>query len=84
MFYFKYDSRWYIIDSTDEFGDYGVGRLVNHSRTHPNVVVKPIVVDGVPRLFFVAKRNIPQGEELLVDYGERDPDVMESNPWLKS
>eukprot|EP00922_Rhytidocystis_sp_ex-Travisia-forbesii_P065404 GHVS01097184.1.p1 GENE.GHVS01097184.1~~GHVS01097184.1.p1 ORF type:complete len:1229 (-),score=171.00 GHVS01097184.1:640-4326(-) len=82
MFYFKYDSRNFAIDSTNEFKPYGVARLINHSRVNPNLIPKPTSIDGRARLFFIAKRTIPAGTELLVDYGERDRQVIENNPWL--
>eukprot|EP00922_Rhytidocystis_sp_ex-Travisia-forbesii_P065401 GHVS01097180.1.p1 GENE.GHVS01097180.1~~GHVS01097180.1.p1 ORF type:complete len:1283 (-),score=205.75 GHVS01097180.1:616-4464(-) len=82
MFYFKYDSRNFAIDSTNEFKPYGVARLINHSRLNPNLIPKPTSIDGRARLFFIAKRTITAGTELLVDYGERDRQVIENNPWL--
>jgi len=60
-----------------------IGRLINHSRNHPNLVTKLFVVDSKPRLGFVAKQDIAAGTELLYDYGERDPRAMSAHPWLK-
>eukprot|EP00922_Rhytidocystis_sp_ex-Travisia-forbesii_P001034 GHVS01001464.1.p1 GENE.GHVS01001464.1~~GHVS01001464.1.p1 ORF type:complete len:1211 (+),score=241.26 GHVS01001464.1:445-4077(+) len=82
MFYFKYDSRNFAIDAMNEFKPYGVARLINHSRLNPNLIPKPTSIDGRARLFFVAKCPITKGTELLVDYGERDRQVIENNPWL--
>lgn len=82
MFYFKVDGKRYCIDATEE--DNSIGRIINHSINNANVKAKSAVVDGTPRLFFIATKDIARGEELLVDYGDRRKDVMEENPWLKS
>eukprot|EP00921_Rhytidocystis_pertsovi_P021784 GHVQ01034815.1.p1 GENE.GHVQ01034815.1~~GHVQ01034815.1.p1 ORF type:complete len:405 (+),score=65.60 GHVQ01034815.1:647-1861(+) len=84
MFYFKHMQKNYCIDSTEELADYGVARLINHSRRRNNLIAKTLVIDEVPRLCFIAKRNMEEGEELLVDYGERDPEVIRKNPWLNA
>ncbi|OII76282.1 SET domain-containing protein [Cryptosporidium andersoni] len=84
MYYFKYNDKNYCIDATDETKDYGPGRLINHSRKRPNLVSKVLNVGLKPRLFFIAKRDIYCGEELLFDYGEYNPEVILSNPWLMS
>ncbi|CBZ50670.1 putative SET domain-containing protein [Neospora caninum Liverpool] len=87
MFYFKNGSRMMAIDATDEKQDFGPARLINHSRRNPNMTPRAITMgdfNSEPRLIFVARRNIEQGEELLVDYGERDPDVIKEHPWLNS
>ncbi|CDJ31562.1 SET domain-containing protein, putative [Eimeria mitis] len=73
------------IDATEERIEFGPARLINHSRKNPNLKPKAEAVDGDAndlRLFFVALRDIHEGEELLVDYGERDPEALKQNPWL--
>ncbi|GBE59760.1 histone lysine methyltransferase SET8 [Babesia ovata] len=82
VFYFRIQTKRYGIDATEEDITFGPARLINHSRRNPNVVPKALEIDGCPRLFFVAKRDIKSGEELLIDYGERDPSVIKENPWL--
>ncbi|CDR95880.1 SET domain containing protein, putative [Babesia bigemina] len=82
VFYFRIHTKRYCIDATEEDITFGPARLINHSRRNPNVVPKALEIDGCPRLFFVAKRDIKSGEELLIDYGERDPSVIKDNPWL--
>ncbi|GFE53674.1 histone lysine methyltransferase SET8 [Babesia ovis] len=82
VFYFKIHAKRYGIDATEEDIKFGPARLINHSRKNPNVIPKAMEIDGCPRLFFVAKRDIKRGEELLIDYGERDPSVIKVNPWL--
>ncbi|KAK1442128.1 SET domain containing protein [Babesia gibsoni] len=82
VFYFKLNNKRYCIDSTEEDIVYGPARLINHSRKNPNIIPKALEIDKCPRLFFVAKRDIKCGEELLIDYGERDPSVIKDNPWL--
>lgn len=82
MFYFKYKDKNYCIDGTFESGR--LGRLLNHSCKHPNLIAKVITVKKQPRLIFVAFRDIGEGEELLFDYGERDEEAIKENPWLLS
>ncbi|EDO06829.1 SET domain family protein [Babesia bovis T2Bo] len=82
VFHFQVNGKKYGIDATEENIKFGPARLINHSRKNPNVVPKAMEINGCPRLFFVAKRNIQSGEELLIDYGERDPRIIKVNPWL--
>ena len=35
-----------------------------------------------PRLCFFANRAISGGEELTIDYGDRDSDSVKQHPWL--
>lgn len=60
-----------------------MGRLVNHSRAKANVLPKPELVNGVPRICLYAKMNIPAGSEILFDYGDRSKASLEGNPFLK-
>ena len=41
------------------------------------------MVDGVPRLALISKRDIFKGEELYFDYGDRSENALENFPWLK-
>eukprot|EP01068_Selenidium_serpulae_P010124 Selendium_serpulae@DN5392_c0_g1_i6.p2 len=78
-------NRKEIIDSTAEDVDYGIAKLINHSRANPNLVAKRVrnMEDKNVKLALVAKRDIKKGEELLVDYGERRPEVLKANKWLE-
>jgi len=69
------------VDATAESGR--LGRLVNHSRWG-NLHPRTVEVKGRPRLVLVAKQHIPQGEELLYDYGDRSRDALKNHPWLAS
>jgi hypothetical protein len=71
------------IDSTAERAEYGIGRLLNHSRTSPNIATETIYFDGIPHLMFIAKKDIFFGEELKFDYGERDNDVLATFTWMR-
>ncbi|UKK00202.2 [Histone H3]-lysine(4) N-trimethyltransferase [Theileria orientalis] len=82
IFFFKHNGVRYGIDATEEDISFGPARLVNHSRKKANIVAKTMLSNNYPRLIFIAKRDIDSGEELLVDYGERDPNVIRENPWL--
>lgn len=61
-----------------------MGRMVNHSKKHPNTTTKVIEVDGMPKLILLALRDIRTNEELVYDYGERRADVIKAMPWLAS
>lgn len=95
MFYFKHENKRYCIDGTEENIEAAINnkdkkyflrsfaRLVNHSKKNSNLIPKVLTVASQPRLFFVAARNIKEGEELLIDYGERDREIIKNNEWLK-
>ena len=68
------------IDATGESGR--LGRLVNHSRIHPNLQTKVVIVEETPRLLLVAKKDIEPGTELLYDYGDRSKESLLCHPWL--
>ena len=68
------------IDATAESGR--VGRLVNHSRLHPNLQTKVVTLKDKPRLILVARRDVEEGEELLYDYGDRSKESLKAHPWL--
>ena len=70
------------MDATRDNGRFG--RLLNHSKTVPNVTTKLLEVAGQPYLCLVAARDIQPGEELEYDYGERSKAAIESHPWLKT
>lgn len=72
----------YSVDATKDNGR--KGRLLNHSKKHPNVMTKVIEVDSHPYLCLVARRDIKVGEELVYDYGERRAEVLTVMPWLAS
>ncbi|CAG0897954.1 unnamed protein product [Cyprideis torosa] len=80
MYYFEDKNVQWCVDATKETSRFG--RLINHSRTRPNIVTKTITLDGLPRLVFFATQDIQVGEELLYDYGDRSKRSMEAHPWL--
>ncbi len=43
------------IDATKE--RLSIARLINHSRTNPNLIPKVIELDGKPRLYFIASKR---------------------------
>ena len=59
----------YSVDATEETGLYG--RLLNHSKKKANIVPRVILIDELPVVIMVAKRDICVGEELVYDYGDR-------------
>lgn len=76
--------RTEVIDSTAEKAYNGAARLVNHSRKNANVTARKILnlEEKKVHLVFVAKRDIAKDEEILVDYGDRRPEVVQANQWL--
>eukprot|EP00741_Cyanophora_paradoxa_P017549 tig00020996_g16953.t1 len=90
FFYYNFGSRRMCVDAMrDTYGTFGLpgfGRVINHSRLNPNlckrVLKVPGVTPGLPRLFLFAVRDIEEGEELLIDYGDRDGKSVKNNPWL--
>ena len=80
MYYFKFRNETLCVDATTESGH--LGRLINHSRSHPNLHPKVILMHRTPKIFFYAKRMIKKNEELLYDYGDRNKESIKNNPWL--
>lgn len=78
---FKFNERRWAIDATEEDGS--VGRLINHSKCNKNI--KPVVsiINGQPKVFFVAIRDINRNEELLYDYCDTSRNSKKIFPWLK-
>ncbi len=64
-----------------------MSRFINHSKKRANVAPKLLRATGEgqpqPRIVFKATRNIAAGEEILFDYNENRPHVLEANPWLR-
>ncbi|KAI8511796.1 N-lysine methyltransferase kmt5a [Branchiostoma belcheri] len=80
MYYFKYKNNTYCVDATAESGR--LGRLINHSAKHKNLIARTISAGGLPRIILVAARDIPPGKELQYDYGDRSKESLASHPWL--
>ena len=80
MYYFQFQGKAYCNDATEESGRYG--RLVNHSVKNSNCSTKLFMFNGETRLVFMAKEDLAVGEELLYDYGDRDPETVQALPWL--
>ena len=58
-----------VIDANEDNGSYG--RLINHSKRHPNVKPVPHKERGnFKTILFLAMADIDAGEELLFNYGE--------------
>jgi len=81
LYFFKAQNKSWCLDATEETGR--LGRLINHSKLHPNVKPKVVIYNGSPRIIFISTCDIPKGQELLYDYGERRRDVIAKNPWLR-
>jgi hypothetical protein len=82
LYMFKHKGIDWIVDPGD-MHKYGhlKGRYVNHSKPHPNVSTKIYLIDDQPHLMLVVKHDIPDGTELLFDYGDRRPGIPD---WLGS
>ena len=85
MTYFNVISLLTLSSSDDgTINDGRMARFINHCKSHPNIKAKIFEVDGKPHLCMMASKNIKVGEELEVDYGERDKRVIGGNPWLNN
>lgn len=72
----KHDSKKYYFDATRRVNQFGV--YANHS-TAPNCkLYPPLFVRGKLRLSLVSIGNINARDEIVWDYGDRDPNF----PWL--
>ncbi|PAA73549.1 hypothetical protein BOX15_Mlig001029g3, partial [Macrostomum lignano] len=81
MYYFVARGVKLCVDATAESPYYG--RLLNHSRLAPNCYTKVVCIGDRTHLCLFAKRDISPGEELVYDYGDRDPATLAAHPWLK-
>ena len=81
LLYFKYNSRRLCIDATEE--NETKGRFTNHSKKGANLKMRVVVVDGEPRIVFIALKRIVNGAELYYNYSERRKEIVRENPWLK-
>ena len=68
MYYFQHKAKHYCLDATEGSGRYG--RLLNHSRVHPNCITKVVEVMNSPRLIPIAKQDIAAGTELLFEQSQ--------------
>lgn len=59
-----------------------MGRLLNHSRTAGNCMVRVLGIEGKPYLAILAANTSQPGDELLFDYGDRSKLSIEAYPWL--
>ena len=71
------------VDATEDLPHYGMGRLLNHSKKDFNLVID-VLKDkyGIRHLCFRSCRDIKEGEELLIDYGERRKSIVAIHPFL--
>lgn len=72
------------LDGTAEKPEYGIGRLISHSRINPNLRTVKVIIEHIPHLAFVAKRDIEVGEELSYDYGDYNSEVTAQLQWLEN
>ena len=80
MFWFKANGSSWAIDATKETSR--MGRLINHSLRNFNLIPKVFILEGEPRIYMVARRDINPGEELTFNYGDTDKRSIHSFPWL--
>ncbi|KAG1662724.1 N-lysine methyltransferase KMT5A [Nymphon striatum] len=80
MYYFTHNDKQYCLDATAETNR--LGRLINHSKKDGNLITKTFVVNKIPRLILMAKRDIFEKEEILYDYGDRRNSSLQNHPWL--
>lgn len=81
MFYFNWSNKTYCLDATEPTNR--LGRLVNHSRKHPNCKMEVFIHNNKPFLILTAIKDINTNEEISYDYGERNKQAIKANPWLE-
>lgn len=75
-FQFRGAKGWYVING--EYEDLSFGRLINHSKLHPNCKAILKTIDCRVLVFIVTTKDIIAGQELLFDYMGYDlPDCVE-------
>jgi hypothetical protein len=87
--YVKFNQKkWKLDAGQTPDARFGYGRYINHSSAHPNLTWK-VAPDpanpAVPFVYFVAKKDIEKGDELLFDYFQgTKPTAAEKAafPWL--
>ena len=84
MYWFSVGGHTHCIDATAVRPQYGIGRLISHSRRAPTCFTRRFVVDGTPRLALLASRDIMFGEELSYDYGDTSSTATRAFEWLKN
>ena len=80
MFSFKIDGKTFWIDATSN--DCSYGRLINHSKKHPNVITKLKLINGKPILLMYANRHIQPMEKLLHNYNCQNHHESSDLTWL--
>jgi hypothetical protein len=75
MFMFEFEGSRYYVDAVKQCPCYNEharriikGRLLNNSRTNPNIKVKPARINGNITLLMIAKREIDRSEMLVFNY----------------
>ena len=82
IYFFWSCDKSYCVDATLETPR--IGRLINHCKKKPSLVSRLLIVDGIKRICFFAKRDIQPGEEVTFDYGDRSPISIKDNEWLRN
>ena len=44
--------------------------------------MKVVMLGDTPRLILVARQDLPEGTELVYDYGDRSKESLVAHPWL--
>ena len=79
---FDFRGERYCIDGKEEDGSQG--RLINHSRPHPNLKKCPRIINGQLFLLYEVIRGVESGDELLYDYYNLGSIPKDTPNWLKA
>lgn len=83
MFYYRRDGHAFAIDAgrTTDF----IARYANHSRIAPNSEIRSVVdAANKVRLYLrTLDKPISAGTEIVYDYGDRERQTVQANPWLR-
>jgi hypothetical protein len=77
MGFFKYNEQQMVVNA--KIDDHSYGRLINHSKLHPNLVTKPFQEDEADdvTLIFRAATTIDIGDQPFFDYDDKDENTPE-------
>ena len=66
----KFGKQFLMYANHDNTSKETVGKYVNHSKRHANLIAKMLILpNGIPDVFFVTKCFVTKGTQLIWDYG---------------
>jgi hypothetical protein len=63
-------NKWFLNHSEDSEDKKTYGKLINHSKRHPNLRKSVYQMDGKPEVLFETTEVVAEGTQLSYDYGD--------------